>query len=340
MRNERPLSYFVSGFFKDELQVARGVSPHTYRAYGTTLRFFIAYLEVQLNKKFREIKADELTYTHIRDWMITDKKKRQWSENTWNRHLATIKSFARFLSYLDIRYVNLAERVSLLRSQRVPKNHPDYITPSELKTLLEENISGNGTVFRDRLILQLLFFSGMRVEELTSERVHDLIWSSSNILSFNIRGKGNKARTVLVKEQATISNLKAYIQKQSRYGLKSEYLFAGRDGKRMSEGNIRRLVKKFDAKLQGKSISPHSMRHSAAMNWLENGMELNRLSDLLGHEQTTTTYKTYLRSTMKMKIEALDAAGQDKTLSQIFRTNEATDEDFWESIGVVAQNLQ
>lgn len=101
----------------------------------------------------------------------------------------------------------------------------------------------------------------------------------------------------------------------------------------MSEENIRRILKKFNGHNVNQNITPHSMRHSAAMNWIENGMGIFNVSTNLGHEDTSTTQR-YVRSTFNMRVNALKAAGQDKQLSKIFTTDFQSEDDFWESIGM------
>ena len=91
-------------------------------------------------------------------------------------------------------------------------------------------------------------------------------------------------------EKATNKNLKKYMEQLTRTCPDSEYLFPGQRGDRMSEENIRRIVKKhFRVDLENKIITPHSFRHSAAMNWLEKGMGVYKVSILLGHEDIETT---------------------------------------------------
>ena len=147
-------------------------------------------------------------------------------------------------------------------------------------------------------------------------------------------GKNRKERNVPILEKSTIKNLKRYIDISKQNGIASEYLFVGRDGKRMTEENIRRIVKKhFGGVFENKNITPHSFRHSAAMNWLEKGMGIFKVSLLLGHEDIKTTTK-YLRSTFKIKSDALMAAGQNKKLSHVFETGFKSNNEFWEHLGI------
>jgi len=166
---------------------------------------------------------------------------------------------------------------------------------------------------------------------LTNLRFQDVIQTNSKAITLFLYGKG---RNVPLLEKATVKNLKRYMDISIQSGLSSEYLFVGRDGKRMTEENVRRIVRKhFHNAFENKHVTPHTFRHSAAMNWLENGMGIFKVSILLGHEDIKTTTK-YLQSTFKIKSDALMAVGQDKKISYVFKTDFKSNNEFWEHLGI------
>jgi len=226
-----------------------------------------------------------------------------------------------FLSKTNVRYLDLAARVELIRSQKHPHEEADYFTIDQFENVLKSIKPYKFIDFRDKLIFQVLFFSGARVAELTNLRFQDIIFTSPKALTLFLFGKNRKERNVPILEKSTIKNLKKYIDVSKKNGIASEYLFVGRDGKRMTEEN------------ENKNITPHSFRHSAAMNWLENGMGIFKVSLLLGHEDIKANTK-YLRSTFKIKSDALMAAGQNKKLSHVFETNFKSNNEFWEHLGI------
>lgn len=334
MNVSKPLTHHISNFFREELREARELSKHTYRCYQTSLRFLASFVQKRLQKKLLEIHTDELTYELIRNWMLHEKKNRNWSRSTWNRHLAAIRSFLNYLATTNIRYLDLASRVGLIKSQSQKGKHqrqPDYLTLEEFETKLESIGSYRVGNFRDKVMFQLLFFTGARVAELTNIRVQDLVWIKPRELTIYLFGKNRKERTVLLKEKTTLKNLRKYLDYLVKRGLDSEYLFPNKRGERMSEENVRRITRKHYGDIENKHITPHSFRHSAAMNWLERGMDIFDVSILLGHEDIATT-KRYLRATMKLKRDALEAAGQDRKISHVFKTKYNSNEEFWESL--------
>lgn len=333
MTSSQTMTFSISAFFKEELKGARGISNNTYRNYGNTIMRFAKYLEKKLHKSLGAILTDELNYEHISQWMLSEKKRQDWLPATWNRHLAALKTFVKFLAKSNVRYLELSSRIELIRSQKLSKKKPSYLTFQQFEEVVKLITDYSVKDFRDKLIFQVLFFSGVRVEELTGVRILDIVWNNRSGVAINLMGKGRKERTILIKEKSTLKNLKCYLDHLVSCGITSDYLFPNRSGERMSEENVRRIVKKHFGHLENKNITPHSFRHSAAMHWLENGMGIFKVSILLGHEDISTTTR-YLRATMKLKNEALIAAGMDKNLSHKFEINYASNQEFWESLGI------
>lgn len=334
MNVSHPLTHHIALFFREELRIARGVSKHTYRSYSISIRYLTSYLELQLRKKLFNIMTDELTYELIYQWMIHEKTTHDWSVSTWNARLAAIKTFVKFLSKTNVRYLDLSARVELIRAQKRQQKQADYLSIEEFERVLKSITPFKFVDLRDKVIFQVLFFSGARVAELTNLRFQDVILTNPKTITLFLFGKNRKERNVPVMEKATVKNLKRYMELSKQTGIASEYLFVGRDGKRMTEENIRRIVKKhFGSVIENKNITPHSFRHSAAMNWLEKGMGIFKVSILLGHEDIKTTTK-YLQSTFKIKSDALKAAGQDEKISHVFKTDFKSNNEFWEHLGI------
>lgn len=199
----------------------------------------------------------------ISQWIRHEKKIREWSESTWNARLAPIKTFVKYLSKKNVRYLDLASRVELIRSQKRPQKLKDYMTLSEFEEVLRNIKTFKHIDFRDKMIAQVLFFSGIRVEELTKIRLSDITRTGKSSVNLYIFGKGRKERNVPLMEKATNKNLKTYIELLTRTCPESEYLFPGHNGGRMNEENVRRIVRKhFRMALENKVITPHSFRHS------------------------------------------------------------------------------
>jgi len=333
MSDSRYITEYVSSFFREELKLARDLSDNTYRSYKIAIKSFITFLEGSLQKRMFQLTGDDISYELVYDWMLDQSVKKNWSHSTWNSRLAAMRTFLQFLGRENIRYLDLNTRVGLIKNKSKVENPADYMTLEEFNNVLKKIDSNNYINFRDKLIFQVLFFSGARVAELTSLRTQDVMFLKCKNVSLYFMGKGRKARNVTIKEKATIQNIKKYLQFMMRNELSSEYFFPGQNGNRMSEKNISRIIRKHFSNLGQKVISPHSFRHSAAMHWLESGMEIFAVSALLGHKDVKATI-IYLRSTFKVKSDALDACGQNNKLSEIFKPKFSTNEEFWDHLGV------
>lgn len=333
MMESKPLPHYISAFFRDEIHLARGLSGHTYRSYKIALKSCMEFIGSSYGKPMSQLVGDDVSYELIYAWMLERSQKCKWSKKTWNTRLSAIKTFARFLLLKNIRYMDMVTRVVLIKSKRSSDNPADYMTLEEFNQILKTIRIRKHIDFRDKLIFQLLFFSGARVAELTALQTQDIQYLDRNSVSLFLTGKGRKTRSVIIKEKATVQNIKKYLSTHQRLNGSSNYMFMGSGGNRMSEKNISRIVDKhFKGRLGQRKISPHSFRHSAAMHWLESGIGIFVVSSLLGHEDIQTTTK-YLKSTFKIKSDALDASEQNTTLSQVFAPKYSTNEEFWEHLG-------
>ena len=208
------------------------------------------------------------------------------------------------------------------------------MTLEEFETGLYKMPDTSINEFRNKLVFQLLFFTGVRVEEFTGIRFQDIVTVRKGCLNLYVFGKGSKGRNIPILEKSSLKNLKYYIELISRRGAASEYIFPGYKGARMTEENIRKICKRhFNPLIENKHITPHSFRHSAAMNWLENGIEIFYLSKLLGHKSVDATMD-YLHGTFGIKVDALIRGGQNKKLSKVFQPKFSSNQEYWDSFNI------
>ena len=136
---------------------------------------------------------------------------------------------------------------------------------------------------RDRLILSLLYSSGLRVSELVSLRINDIDLQDRTI---RIRGKGDKDRIVLFDEN-TRNLLEDYLQKRV---YESDYLFLNRFGDPLTPRYVQMMIKNYARKAGiNKKVTPHILRHSFATHLLKNGVDIRAIQQLLGHSNLSTT---------------------------------------------------
>lgn len=334
MTSSLPLTHHIALYLKTDLTEARGCSPKTYKSYKTTLKLFGDFIAVEQKKHFFKILTNELSYEHVYNFLLHHQRVKKWKPATWNQRLGALRSFVNFLARTDLQYIDLSRRVGLIDLKAVKNNNQDYMPLAEFEAALAKLPDISIKNFRNKLIFQLLFFTGIRIEEFTGIRFQDIVTVRRGCLNLYVHGKGNKGRNIPLMEKATIKNIQYYIELISKRGANSEYIFCGNKGARITEEAIRKVCRlHFNPLIENKHITPHSFRHSAAMHWLESGIEIFQLSKLLGHKNTKTT-AIYLHATFGIKVDALIRGGQNKKLSKVFKPTYSSNEEYWDSLNI------
>ena len=277
---------YIAAFIR-HLEIERGVSAHTVRAYRKDLEEFSEHVNAE------PIKIEMLD---VRGF-IAEQIGKGLNKITVGRRLSSIRSFFKFLYREGYIKTNPPKLVS---NPRVPKLLPRFLSVEEVFSLIEKPEGIGFLPARDRAILELLYSSGLRVAELAGLNMDDINIKESLI---KIKGKGKKERIVPVGSKA-IDALKSYSIERILLKGKDSALFLNRMGTRLTDRGVRRIVVKYAKALsiQGR-IGPHTLRHSFASHLLQGGADLRVRQELLGHSSLSTTQKyTHLDITHLMDI--------------------------------------
>jgi integrase/recombinase XerC len=277
---ENKLEPFIAKFLK-YLEIERGVSAHTLRAYEKDLNDFAAYCSTM---------PEQVETLDIRGFlsgqMMSGKAK-----TTVARRLATLRSFFKYLYQEGDVRMNQAK---LVPSPKAPKHLPSFLDVDDAFGLMKAPEGIGLLPVRDRAILELLYSSGLRVSEIEGLNTDDLNIRDGLV---KVRGKGMKERIVPVGGKA-IEALKSYLIERVLYKKKKGVvsgdtaLFLNKSGERLTSRQIRRIVVKY-ARLTGidGQIGPHTLRHTFATHLLIGGADLRVIQELLGHASLSTTQK-------------------------------------------------
>jgi integrase/recombinase XerC len=262
------------------LQRERNASPHTLRAYGQDVRHFTVYLQNELGREPQPADADRWM---VRSWLASlhGQGHRQTSSA---RRLASLRTFFRFLCREGILAANPARAILAPRTER---RLPSHLDEREVARLLE--VKGDDLVSRrDRLILELLYATGMRCAELVGLDVDDIDQAGRLC---KILGKGRKERLVPFGRPAETALL-AYLETRKELTPRVPALLLNRRGGRLTDRSVRRsLARRIgDAARQGR-VTPHTLRHSFATHLLQRGADLRSIQELLGHASLSTTQR-------------------------------------------------
>lgn len=256
--------------FKSYLMYEKMFSSNTVNGYVRDLEEFNSFLESEYIK--------HVTYKDIRSYLAYMYNKK-YSSRTISRKLSAIRSFYKY----EVNKGVIKDNPCLLISNpKVEKKLPNYLSYNEIETMLEVPDTFKNNSLRDKLIIEVLYSTGIRVSELVNIKVKDIDFYNNQIL---ILGKGNKERYVIFGN--TLKDmLKEYISIKND----SEYLITNKYNKKMSTRSIEEIVKKI-VKIDGikNKVTPHTIRHTFATHMLNEGADLRVVQELLGHENLKTT---------------------------------------------------
>jgi len=258
--------------FLDFLAHQRNASPHTIKSYREDLVQFFSFLK---NRKIATVE-----YATLRAFLASLKEE-NYSPRSSGRKVASIKAFYKFLTQKRLVSFNPA---LLLRSPKLPERLPEFLSVEEVEKVLAAPAGEKWQAVRDRAIMELLYSTGMRVGELAGLDETDVNLAEDVV---KVMGKGRKERIIPVGKPA-ISALMAYLPRRHASGHRR--LFINRAGKPLTERSVERMVQHYGKVAGiGRTITPHTFRHSFATHLLDRGADLRSVQELLGHERITTT---------------------------------------------------
>mgnify|MGYP006301482709 CR=1 FL=1 len=296
------------------LSQERNMSAHTVRNYGVDLAQFHAFLaETDRAEHFPE----GVTHLLIRGFMA-QLDERGMSKQTVARKVAALRSFYKFLMKRGRVQANPAQSV---RTPKLEKRLPKYLTVQEVERLLGTPDASTFMGARDRAILELLYSAGLRTFELVGLNVDDIDLERQTLRT---RGKGKKERVNPVGRYA-VQAIEGYLQMRREHPdctrFEVEPLFLNFRGRRLTTRSIRRLLGSYvrTAGLPA-NVSPHTLRHSFATHLLQRGADLRVVQELLGHENISTT-QIYTHVTASEMQQAYEQAHPraEKTIASDFR---------------------
>ena len=277
--------------FLRHLKFEKRVSENTIKSYDNDLSQFLTFSEKYENNR----KISSIDNKTIRAWII-ELSTKNFSNKSINRKIASIKSFFRFLIKRQIIIKNPS---TLVKSLKAKQTLPLFLKEKDLISLFKTiNISNTLDEARSDLILELLYGTGIRINELINLKSKNLDLIRNEIKVF---GKRNKER-ILPINQNIVSKAKLYLNHKKRKSSKSEFVFLTDKGKKLYPMMVYRIVKKcLSSLINSEKYNPHLLRHSFATHILNKGGDLNAIKDLLGHESLAATQIYTHNSIEKLK---------------------------------------
>ncbi|MFC1761304.1 tyrosine-type recombinase/integrase [Planctomycetota bacterium] len=296
----------IQGYFLDRLMHQQQASAHTIASHRDTFRLLIAYAKAQLNLSPSKLNVHDLDAPFIIDFLTHLEKDRRNSSRSRNTRLSAIRSFFRYVALNEPSVSHLAQRVLAIPNKRYERTQVNFLTQEEAIALLSAPDQDTRTGRRDRVLLLIALQTGLRVSELISLRWESIVFGSG--AHIKCIGKGRKERCTPLRKDA-VTALQTWAHECPSES--AEPVFPSSRGGHLSRDGVEYLVTKYATmashrckSLKKKSISPHVLRHTTAMELLQHGIDRSVIALWLGHESVNTT-DVYLHADLKMKERAL-----------------------------------
>ena len=296
----------VEAFFTQRLAVQRDASPHTVAAYRDTLRLLLVFAHHRTGKPPSRLDVGDIDATLVAAFLTHLETERHNSVSTRNARLTAIHSLFRYAALRHPEHAESIQRVLAIPAKRHQQKLVCFLTRDEIDALL--SAPDNGTWFgrRDHTLLTLAVQTGLRVSELTRLVRRDIHLGAGAYV--RCHGKGRKERATPLTAH-TVTTLTHWFREHDCGP--TDPVFPTRRGRPLSTDAVAWLLTKHAAtaarrcpSLNDKHLTPHVLRHTAAMQLLHSGVDISVIALWLGHESVETT-QIYLHADLALKEKAL-----------------------------------
>jgi len=301
-----PLAPILQGFFTDKLLRQRQASPNTVAAYRDTCRLLLDFAWRSTGIQPTQLDISDLDTPLITAFLQHLETDRANTITTRNVRLAAIHSLFRYAALRAPEHADQISRVLGIPPKRCDRAVVSFLTAAEIDALLAAPDRATWLGRRDHALLLLACQTGLRVSELTSlTRADTHLGNGAHV---RCRGKGRKDRATPLTRQ-TVNVLQVWLAETHREP--SDPLFPTRAGRPLSRDAVEKLVAKHATRaaassptIAAKNVTPHTLRHSAAMALLHAGVDTSVIALWMGHEDPGST-QAYLHADMTIKEQAL-----------------------------------
>lgn len=310
-------------FFLERLMNQMNASPCTINSYRDTFRLLLNYMKENKRHAPTQLKLEMLNAETILEFLHYLETVRGNSIKTRNNRLAAIHSFMDYASYQAPEYLSVIQRVMSIPFKKAEKRMIDYLTKEEVESILGACDLSSWLGRRDRVMIALLYNTGVRVSELVSIQKKDILLHPNGTGSVHVMGKGRKERTMPI-WKSTQSCLSEFLKETSEL-----FLFTSQNGEKLTRSGVAyrldglvSIASNNCPSLLKKQVSPHVFRHTTAMHLLQAGIDISTIALWLGHESIETTHK-YMTADLRLKEKALAQVKEPN--AEEFRYKPSTD---------------
>ncbi len=311
MSKPSDFAYSLSKYLTGYLTLTIGVSKNTIASYRDTFKLLLIYASKHKSKSPEKLSLSDIDKIFILDFLDWVEIERGCSIQTRNQRLTAIHAFCKYLQIEHPEYMFQFQKIIAIPKKKCNQEITSFLSIEGIELLLQQpDISTEGGK-KHLVLLTFIYATACRVQEAVDVVIEDYKYNGTNLMK--LTGKGKKSRLVPL-EKNVILLIDNYIEtrKKSLLFSKKDWLFLNHSNQKLSRQGISSILKKYAdmarekrPDLIPKDISPHSLRHSRAIHWLQAGVELIYIRDLLGHVSIQTT-EIYARIDGDMKRKALE----------------------------------
>jgi len=307
MTREPSFATLLERFFIQRLMHQRQVSVHTIASYRDTFRLLLEFVQRRLHKAPSTLALEDIDAPLIADFLDEQEQVRGVTSRTRNLRLTAVHSFFRYAAFEMPSHSAHIQRVLAIPAKRFSRALVPFLSREEVNALLAAPDQQTWSGRRDHALMLLAVQTGLRLSELTGLRHEDLhIGAGAHVRVF---GKGRKERCTPL-SKSTRAVLVAWVREPPR--AEDQPLFPNARGGRLSAHGVHYLLHKYVlaatnecSSLKNKRVSPHVLRHTTAMDLLQQGVDPSVIALWLGHESIETT-QVYLDANLTLKQAVLD----------------------------------
>jgi len=310
-----PIAPLITAFLQKRLGVELRASRHTCDAYAYSFQLLFEFASRKLGVPPSELHLEQLDVPLVLEFLDHLQTERRNAPRSRNARLAAIHSFMRFVEHRMPSALDQVRRVRSIPMQKTDTRIVAHLTPDELRALIDAPDPTTRLGTRDRAMMHLALTGGLRVSELVGLRM-DQLQFNGRYVDVRVYGKGRRERALTL-WKSVADALRAWLAVRGDASCPEIFLNAW--GKPMTRSGFESVLDKHVAvatahcpSLAGKSVSPHVLRHTCALNTLRATRDLRKVSLWLGHASIQTT-EVYLQADPTEKLEAL-AAGTPAAL--------------------------
>jgi integrase/recombinase XerD len=303
-----PIAPHISAFLRDRLPLQRGASEHTCDSYAYAFQLLFQFASERLHVTPSALYLEQIDAALVMDFLRYLETERGNGARTRNSRLVAIKSFMRFIEHRVPSLLEHSRRILAIPAKRVDSRLISYLSLREMTAVLDAPDLQRRDGIRDRAMLHLCFSAGLRVSELVGLPLQALeLQPTPNV---RIQGKGRRERLLPLWKQ-TAADLRAWLSVRGQP--RATELFVNSRDQPMTRTGFAYLLRKHVhtathqcPTLLHKRVSPHVLRHTAAMLILQATGDIRKVSLWLGHSDIQTT-EIYLRADPTEKLDAMNA---------------------------------